>query len=156
MPDSLAVAWLMLPLGAALGWYIARRWPRPQEHADRASPEYLTGLAHLANQDPDQAIAAFVKALEVDDETVELHLTLGTLFRKRGEVDRALRIHENLLARPGLKPVHQNQARFELAQDFLKAGLMDRSEALFKGLVQQGMFLQPSLENLMALYEQAR
>jgi lipopolysaccharide biosynthesis regulator YciM len=156
MPDSLALAWLMLPLGAALGWYLARRWPRPHEQDTGGNPEYLTGLTHLVNQDPDQAIAAFVKAVEVDDGTVELHLTLGSLFRKRGEVDRALRIHENLLARPGLKPLHRNQARFELAQDFLKAGVIDRAEALFRELVTQGMFLQPSLEHLVALYEQVR
>lgn len=154
MPDSLALAWLMLPLGAALGWYLARRWPRPHEQGSGGNPEYLTGLSHLVNQDPDLAIAAFVKAVEVDDETVELHLTLGSLFRKRGEVDRALRIHENLLARPGLKPLYANQARFELAQDFFKAGVVDRAESLFKELVAQGMFLQPSLENLVALYEQ--
>jgi lipopolysaccharide biosynthesis regulator YciM len=156
MPDSLALAWLMLPLGAALGWYLARRWPRPHEQETRGSSEYLTGLTHLVNQDPDQAIAAFVKALEVDDETVELHLTLGSLFRKRGEVDRALRIHENLLARSDLKVLYRNQARFELAQDFHSAGVVDRAEALFKELVAQGMFLQPSLENLLALYEQIR
>jgi lipopolysaccharide biosynthesis regulator YciM len=156
MPDSLTVAWLLLPLGAALGWWLAQRWPRPHEQAELRSPEYLAGLTHLVNQDPDQAIAAFVKAVEVDDETVELHLTLGSLFRKRGEVDRALRIHENLLARPGLKPAYANQARFELAQDFLKAGLLDRAETLFKELVEQGMFLQASLENLLALYEQVR
>lgn len=156
MPDSLALAWLMLPLGAALGWYLARRWPRPLEQDPRSSSEYLAGLTHLVNQDPDQAIAAFVKAVEVDDETVELHLTLGSLFRKRGEVDRALRIHENLLARPGLKPLYVNQARFELAQDFFKAGVMDRAESLFRELVAQGVFLQPSLENLVALYEQVR
>lgn len=156
MPDSLALAWLMLPLGAALGWYLARRWPRPHEQQARGSPEYLTGLTHLVNQDADQAIAAFVKAVEVDDETVELHLTLGSLFRKRGEVDRALRIHESLLARPGLKPLYRNQARFELAQDFLKAGVIDRAEALFKELVAQGMFLQSALEALLALYEQVR
>jgi lipopolysaccharide assembly protein B len=155
MPDSLALAWLMLPLGAALGWYLARRWPRPLEQ-DRSRSEYLAGLTHLVNQDPDQAIASVVKAVEVDDETVELHLTLGSLFRKRGEVDRALRIHENLLARPDLKPLYRNQARFELAQDFFKAGVMDRAEALFRELVAQGMFLQPSLENLLALYEQVR
>ena len=155
MPDSLALAWLMLPLGAALGWYLARRWPRPIEQ-DRSRSQYLAGLSHLANQDPDQAIAAFVKAVEVDDETVELHLTLGSLFRKRGEVDRAMRIHENLLARPSLKPAYRNQARFELAQDFLQAGLMDRAESLFKELVQQGMFLQPALEYLVSLYEQMR
>ena len=156
MPDGLALAWLMLPLGAALGWTLARHWPRPREQAHKGSTEYLTGLTHLVNQDADQAIAAFVKAIEVDDETVELHLTLGGLFRKRGEVDRALRIHENVLARPDLKPEYQNQARFELAQDFQQAGVMDRAEGLFKELVGQGMFLQPSLEHLMTLYEQSR
>lgn len=155
MPDSFAIAWLMLPLGAALGWYLAQRWPRPLQQ-DLGRSQYLAGLTHLVNEDPDQAIAAFVKAVEVDDETVELHLTLGSLFRKRGEVDRALRIHENLLARPNLKPLYRNQARFELAQDFFKAGVMDRAEALFKELVAQGMFLQTSLENLVALHEQSR
>lgn len=145
----------MLPLGAALGWYLAQRWPRSSEH-DATDSGYLAGLTQLVGQDPDQAIAAFVKAVEVDDQTVELHLTLGSLFRNRGEVDRALRIHENLLARPNLKPLHRNQAQFELAQDFHKAGLMDRAESLFRELVAQGMFLQPSLEALVELYEQTR
>lgn len=156
MPDGFALAWLILPLGVALGWTLARHWPKPREQGGKGNPQYLTGLTHLVNQDADQAIAAFVKAIEVDDETVELHLTLGGLFRKRGEVDRALRIHEALLARPNLKPEYQNQARFELAQDFQQAGVMDRAEGLYKELVGQGMFLQASLEQLMALYEQSR
>lgn len=146
----------MLPLGAALGWTLARRWPRPQESSTRGNSEYLTGLTHLVNQESDQAIASFLKAIEVDDQTIELHLTLGSLFRKRGEVDRALRIHENVLARPELKPEYRNQARFELAQDFQQAGVMDRAEALFRELAGQGMFLQSSLEHLIQLYEQSR
>lgn len=156
MPDGLALVWLMLPLGAALGWTLARRWPRPQENATRGKSEYLTGLTHLVNQESDQAIASFMKAIEVDDQTIELHLTLGSLFRKRGEVDRALRIHQNVLERPELKPEYRNQARFELAQDYQHAGVLDRAEALFRELAGQGMFLQASLEHLVQLHEQSR
>ncbi|MCI0750062.1 MAG: tetratricopeptide repeat protein [Nevskiales bacterium] len=155
MPDSLALAWLMLPLGVALGWYLCRRWPKPQEQTGKSPSQYPAGFAQTARQDSDQAIAALIGQTGTDDQTVELHLTLGTLFRKCGEVDRALRLHESLLMRTGLSPAHRNRARFELAQDFHSAGVMDRAEALFKQLVGQGMFLQPALESLVTLYEQA-
>lgn len=156
MLEGLGLAGLLLPLGMALGWYLARRYARAPERAARVDPEYLSGLSYLVNDDPDRAIAHFVRLVEVDAETVELHLMLGSLFRRRGEVDRALRLHQNLLARPNLPARHLNQARFELAQDHLKAGLLDRAEALFQDLVDEGVFVAPSLEALVAVYEQER
>lgn len=154
MFDSL-LTWLLLPLGLALGWALARRMPHPERQS--LSPEQLGGLlTHLAGDDPDQAIAALTQAAAVDPSTVELHLTLGNLFRKRGEVDRALRIHESLLGRPNLAPPLQHQTRFELAQDYLKAGLIDRAESMFQELAAEGLFVSAALEQLVAVYEQGR
>lgn len=147
--------WLLLPLGMALGWVMARGAPGTQR--SKLSPEQLGGLlTHLVSDDSDEAIRALTEAAEVDNSTAELHLTLGSLFRKRGEVDRALRIHEALLARPGLRADLQHQARFELAHDFLKAGLIDRAEQLYQQLVDDGLFVGPSLEQIQKIYEQGR
>lgn len=154
MVDSL-LAWLLLPLGVVLGWALARRMPQPEQQS--LSTEQLGGLlSHLAGDDPDQAIAALTQAAEIDQSTAELHLTLGNLFRKRGEMDRAMRVHETLLSRPALSPQMQNQVRFELAQDYLKAGLMDRAEQMFQDLASQGLFVTQALEQLVAVYEQGR
>ncbi|MGH8460898.1 MAG: lipopolysaccharide assembly protein LapB [Stenotrophobium sp.] len=154
MLDSL-LAWLLLPLGAVLGWVLAKRMPHPDQQA--LNTEQLGGLlSHLTADDPDQAIAALTQAAEFDQSTAELHLTLGNLFRKRGEIDRALRIHEALLARPQLKPQLKHQVRFELAQDYSKAGLMDRAEDLFNELASEGLFVSAALEQLVGVYEQQR
>ncbi|HWU68835.1 MAG TPA: lipopolysaccharide assembly protein LapB [Stenotrophobium sp.] len=154
MLDSL-LAWLLLPMGAVLGWVLARRMPQPEQQAMDA--EQLGGLlTHLTADDPDEAIAALTQAAEFDQSTAELHLTLGNLFRKRGEIDRALRIHETLLARPQLKPQTRHQVRFELAQDYAKAGLMDRAEVLLNDLAAEGLFVSAALEQLLGVYEQQR
>lgn len=158
MVDALAVTLLLLPVAAASGWIAARR-----SHAsggDRGertlSTDYLKGLNHLVNEDADKAIEVFVRLLEVDNETVETHLALGNLFRRRGEVDRALRIHQNLVARPNLKAGHRDQARFELAKDYLRAGVLDRAEALFLDLVSQGVFPAACLRHLVTIFEKER
>src|SRR5690606_1354501 len=94
-------AWLLLPLGIALGWALGSRRRGLAVHGQPVAAEQLGGwLTQLASDDPDQAIAALTQVAEIDHSTVELHLTLGNLFRKRGEIDRALRVHEALLARP--------------------------------------------------------
>jgi lipopolysaccharide biosynthesis regulator YciM len=152
MLDSL-LAWLLFPLGAALGWYMARRAPR--NLSGRLGVDALSGIDHLVNDDPDQAIAALLKAAELDSEAVELHLTLGTLFRKRGQVDRALRLHEGLLGRAGLVPEQLRRARFELAQDHLQAGLYDRAEQAFLALAAEGIDVIPSLEAVVSIYERS-
>jgi len=158
MLDRLALTWFLLPLGAALGWALARNfWPASPARGDSAERRtQLTGLEHLIEEDPDQAIAELLQQADLKPETAELQLTLGSLFRRRGEVDRALRLHENLLKRSGIDPQLAHQARFELAQDYVKAGLVDNAEKLFRELVRQGMHLSESLEALVAIYEQLR
>ncbi|MGH8446204.1 MAG: tetratricopeptide repeat protein, partial [Solimonas sp.] len=155
MLDSL-FTWLLLPLGLALGWVLGKRAP-PAAAGAAIQPEQLGGLlTQLASDDPDQAIAALTQVAEVDHSTVELHLTLGNLFRKRGEMDRALRIHEALLARPGLAPDMQAQVRRELAFDYMRAGVMDHAEEQFEKLVADGYYVTESLDQIRTIYEQGR
>ena len=156
MLEASLLALLLLPVAAASGWYLRGRAHSPEEAQPRVHPDYLRGISHLVNEDADKAIEVFVRLLEVDNETVETHLALGNLFRRQGEVDRALRVHQNLVARPNLAPVHRNQARFELAQDYLRAGVLDRAEDLFRELMDQGMFLDRALPGLVGIYEQVR
>ncbi len=159
MLDSL-FAWLLLPLGLVLGWALGRRAgpdvssSPPNEPAMDA--EQLGGLlSRLASDDPDQAIAALTQVAELDHSTAELHLTLGNLFRKRGEVDRALRVHEALLARPGLAPDLRAQIEFELAQDYMRAGVMDRAEQTFERLTAESRYATTALDQIRVIAEQA-
>ncbi len=148
---------LLLPLAAATGWIIGRRSAyQSKTRPVSVNPDYLKGLRHLVNEDADKAIEVFVRLLEVDNETVETHLALGNLFRRQGEVDRALKIHQNLVARPNLEPMHRNQACYELARDYLRAGVLDRAENLYRDLAEQGIFRERSLEGLVSIYEQER
>ncbi|MDR3214193.1 MAG: tetratricopeptide repeat protein, partial [Azoarcus sp.] len=125
--------WLLaLPLFFALGWLAARIDIRQVVHESRALPRsYLSGLNFLLNEQPDKAIDSFVEAVRIDPQTVELHFALGSLFRRRGETDRAIRIHQLLVDREDLSTEQRLLALGELGQDFLKAGLLDRAEAVF-------------------------
>jgi lipopolysaccharide biosynthesis regulator YciM len=150
MPDSFA--WLLLPLGMALGWAWARR--RATEGAPHSREAAAAGLGSLDADD--QAIAALSHAADAEPGAAELQLTLGALFRKRGEIDRAIRLHETLLARSDLPRPVADAARIELAQDYLKAGLLDRAETLLQGMEGSSPQLAGALELLLDLYEQAR
>ena len=128
--------WLLaIPLFFGLGWFAARidlrNAARPRGHLPEA---YFRGLNFLLNEQPDKAIDAFIDVVRLDPETVELHFALGNLFRRRGETDRAIRVHQNLAERPDLDPQQREHALFELGQDFLKAGLLDRAEDAFNRL----------------------
>lgn len=148
------LAWLLLPLGVALGLGWARNRPvgggEPQSREDT-----LAGLNSLANDNADQAIAALSRAADAEP-AAELQLTLGGLFRKRGEIDRAIQLHEAILARTDLPQKIADAARIELAQDYLKAGLLDRAESLLQGMEGSSAQLAGALELLLDLYEQAR
>ena len=151
--------WLLLallPLAAASGWYVRGRAENGDDYVPPVNADYLRGISQLVNDDADEAIATFVRVLEVDNDTAETHLALGNLFRRQGEVDRALRLHQNLVARPNLKATHRNQARYELGQDYLRAGVFDRAESLFRELADQNLFLERALSGLIAIYEQQR
>ena len=115
---------------------------------------YFTGLNYLLNEQPDKAVDTFVQALEVNSDTLETHLALGNLLRRRGEVDKAVRIHQNLLARPGLSLEQMHRAQYELALDYVKSGLFDRAEELLKLLVKkEGPYKIDGLKQLLEIYQ---
>ena len=148
--------WLLLPLAAASGWMAGRRNARKRQVQKSSNTTYYRGLNFLLNEEPDKAIDVFVEMLEVDSETVETHLALGSLFRRRGEVDRAIRIHQNLIARPALNREQRAQALLELGQDYMKAGLYDRAESLFRELRDMRLHVKPALRHLRTIYQQER
>jgi lipopolysaccharide biosynthesis regulator YciM len=126
---------LFLPLFFSLGWVAARIDIRHLVRESRALPRsYFRGLNFLLDEQPDRAIEAFVEAVRVDPETVELHFALGSLFRRRGETERAIRMHQSLIERDDLPEDLKLQALSELGQDYLKAGLLDRAEEIFDKL----------------------
>ncbi len=119
--------------------------------------QYFRGLNYLINDRPDEAVDTFVDSLEVTKETLETHVALGNLMRRKGEVDRAIRIHQNLLARPNLPPLQLQQANLELARDYISAGLYDRAERLLRDLVQSSDELRAvSLRHLVEIYQAER
>jgi lipopolysaccharide biosynthesis regulator YciM len=126
--------WLLgFPIFFGLGWLAARIDIKHLVKDSRALPtSYFKGLNFLLNEQPDKAIEAFIEVVKVDPETVELHFALGSLFRRRGEYDRAIRMHQHLLERADLAPEQRAAALFELGQDYLKAGILDRAEEVFQ------------------------
>ncbi len=154
----LDLLWLLLPVAAASGWITAKysQNTNPKTSSKNCSPEYYQGLNYLLNEQPDKAIEVFTKMLEVDNETVETHLALGNLFRRRGEVDRAIRIHQNLIARPTLTYQQRYQALLELGQDYMRAGLLDRAENLFQDITDIKPYNIQALQHLVNIYEQEK
>ena len=149
--------WLLaLPFFFGLGWVAARIDIRHLLTESRALPtSYFKGLNFLLNEQPDKAIEAFIEVVKVDPQTIELHFALGSLFRRRGEVERAIRMHQNLVARPDLAKEQKTQALYELAQDYLKAGLLDRAEELFLKL-EHSPHAEAVLKFLLEIYEQEK
>jgi lipopolysaccharide biosynthesis regulator YciM len=148
------VFWLLLPVAAASGWYVARRGkpiePRQVQRNDHASA-YFKGLNYLLNEQPDKAIEVLLKTLENQGEAVETHLALGNLFRRRGEVDRAIRIHQHLVAQSFLSKEQRNAAMLELGMDYTRSGLLDRAEALFQELLTRQPDPQQALRQLLEI-----
>ncbi len=118
--------------------------------------DYLVGLNFLINEETDKAVDVFIKMLEVDSDTVETHLAVGKLFRRRGEVERAIRIHQNLIARPQLDKPAREQAMFELGQDYLSAGMLDRAEKIFNELLSIKEQHAAALKALLDIYQQEK
>jgi len=157
MSDAWLLLWLLLPVAALSGWWIGRRAVNSKNQSSAGMhPEYFKGLNFVLNEQPDKAIEVFIRMLEVDNETVETHLALGNLFRRRGEVDRAIRIHQNLIARPTLNREQRNQALLELGMDYMRSGLLDRAEGLFLELVESGSHLHQAYSQLLEVYQQEK
>jgi lipopolysaccharide biosynthesis regulator YciM len=149
--------WLLgFPLFFGLGWIAARIDIRQIVSESRALPSsYFKGLNFLLNEQPDKAIEAFIEVVKVDPETIELHFALGSLFRRRGEYDRAIRMHQNLLERPGLGADQKLIALAELGQDYLKAGILDRAEEAFRKL-ENSPQAAVARRHLLEIYEQEK
>jgi lipopolysaccharide biosynthesis regulator YciM len=146
--------WLLgFPIFFGLGWLAARIDVKHLVSESRSLPRsYFKGLNFLLNEQPDKAIEAFIEVVKVDPETVDLHFALGSLFRRRGETDRAIRMHRNLLERSDLAPEQRLHAMAELGEDYLKAGLHDRAEEAFLKL-RDGAYRGQALKNLLDIYQ---
>ncbi|UTF60750.1 lipopolysaccharide assembly protein LapB [Gilvimarinus sp. DA14] len=143
---------IAVAVGYGLGRYryTRRDSSRPKDYA----LQYYKGLSYLFNEQPDSAIDAFISSLDVNSDTLETHLALGNMLRKRGEVSKAIKIHQNLLARPGLTIKQQHESQLELARDYIRSGLLDRAEALLLELVKlSSAYKQAALVHLIEIYQ---
>ena len=146
----------MLEIIGAGGWLMATRDRKPPARKRRIPEAYFKGLSFLLNEQPDKAIQVFLELAEVNKDTVETHMALGSLFRRRGEVDRAIRFHQNIIAKPGLQPEQRTQALLELGEDYMRAGLLDRAERLFAELIESDAHTPSALHSLLEIYQQEK
>ncbi|AFJ46722.1 lipopolysaccharide assembly protein LapB [Shimwellia blattae] len=151
----LELLFLLLPVAAAYGWYMGRRSAHQdkQQEANRLSRDYVAGVNFLLSNQQDKAVDLFLDMLKEDTGTVEAHLTLGNLFRSRGEVDRAIRIHQTLMESASLTYEQRLLAVQQLGRDYMAAGLYDRAESMFIQLVDETDFRLPALQQLLQIYQ---
>ena len=151
----LELLFLLLPVAAAYGWYMGRRSAQQskQDDASRLSRDYVTGVNFLLSNQQDKAVDLFLDMLKEETGTVEAHLTLGNLFRSRGEVDRAIRIHQSLMESASLTYDQRLLAVQQLGRDYMAAGLYDRAEGMFKQLVDETDFRLSALQQLLQIYQ---
>ncbi len=147
---------LLLPVAAASGWFAAKKSDFLFFRRRKIPSGYLQGINYLLNQQHDKAIELFIDMLEVDRETIEIHLTLGRLYRSRGEIERATLIHENLINRSDLTEGQKAQALLELGNDFYTAGILDRAERIFIQLASDKRYQEQANEILRDIYEQEK
>lgn len=154
----LELLFLLLPIAAAYGWYMGNRnaQQEKQKQSHQISRQYVTGLNLLLSDQSDKAVDHFIELLQVDNETIDTHLALGNLFRSRGEVDRAIRIHQNLISRSGLTLDQKNLALQQLAKDYMVSGFLDRAEKIFEQLVEEPDHKEGALQQLVSIYQQTR
>ena len=150
--------WLFVLVFVAIfcGWLLGRWQPfrKPADPAEQGdfSENYARGLNYLLADDSDNAIRVFTDLTEVNRDTIEIHIALGNLFRSKGEVDRAIKVHQNLLARPNLTRKQRHMAIAELASDYLKAGLLDRAEKLYREMIELKAEPEKAYRHLLELY----
>jgi lipopolysaccharide biosynthesis regulator YciM len=152
---------LLLPVAAFSGWLLGRRGGQRRGSKSRSgcpplSSDYFQGLNFLLNEQQDEALEVFIRMSEMDSEAVDIQFALASLFLRRGEVDRAIRIHQNLIARPVLSREQRQQALYELGLDYMRAGLLDRAESLFQELADDGDYAVPSRRQLLDIYQQEK
>lgn len=148
----------LIPAAAWAGWILAMSTTRRGERKRNRnfSNRYFQGLNYLLDEQPDKAIAVFIEMAEVTADTAETHLALGSLFRRRGEVERAIRVHQNIISKPGLDERQKTRALLELGEDYMRAGLFDRAEKLFKELTERESHTPSALRHLLDIYQQEK
>ncbi|ELT98909.1 hypothetical protein CAPTEDRAFT_129339, partial [Capitella teleta] len=157
MPDIALLGLILaaIVIGYFLGWRDQRK--RRGDDPGRLSKDYFVGLNYLINEQTDEAIDVFIKALDSNNDTVDTYLALGSLFSKRGEVEKSIRVHQDLLARPSLTSIQSFQVQLALAQNYSSAGLLDRAESILIDLSRQNHDLRDqALQQLLRVYEQER
>ncbi|WP_371189181.1 lipopolysaccharide assembly protein LapB [Thalassotalea maritima] len=149
---------LLLPVAVGYGWFMGRNSVKQKDQSakDELTIKYSTGLNYLLSNQQDKAMEYLLEALEVEDDTVEAHFAMANLFRKRGELDRALKVHEYLVRQPTLSDPHKQQSLFELGRDFYAAGLFDRAEKLFLKLIKSSTYSVKSLTYLLSIYQSTK
>ena len=152
------VIYLILLLAIVAGWVLGRFTARNRKEQTRDTgdifEDYFVGLNYLLNDEPDEAIDTFIKALEINSETFETHLALGALLRRRGKVDKAIKVHQNLLGKPGLEPSFSDSTRLQLAVDYISAGLLDRAERLLDDILSENSPAKwDALRHLITIYQ---
>jgi len=148
----------LIPVAAWMGWALAKgTTTRGERKRNRKfSHRYFQGLNYLLDEQPDKAIAVFIEMAEVTEDTIETHLALGNLFRRRGEVERAIRVHQNIISKPGLDERQKTRALLELGEDYMHAGLFDRAENLFTELIELDSHAPTALRHLLDIYQQEK
>jgi len=156
MIETLLLA--LIPAAAWGGWILAKSTTRRGERKRNRnfSSRYFQGLNYLLDEQPDKAIAVFIEMAEVTADTIETHLALGSLFRRRGEVERAIRVHQNIISKPGLEERQKTRALLELGEDYMRAGLFDRAENLFNELIERDSQAPSALRHLLDIYQQEK
>ncbi|TVQ27884.1 MAG: lipopolysaccharide assembly protein LapB [Wenzhouxiangella sp.] len=154
---ELFLLFTLLPVAAASGWWAARHRESGRRKRDSVlSSNYFRGLNYLLNEQPDKAIEVFLEIAEINQDTVETHLALGNLFRRRGEMDKAIRFHKHIISRPNLTDEQRSQALLELGEDYMRAGLLDRAEKLFAQLLEHNPRAQQPARQLLGIYQQEK
>ena len=153
--------YFLLLIAVMAGWILGRLSAPRSFAKDRATndmfADYFVGLNYLLNDEPDEAIDTFIKALETNNDTVETHLALGALLRRRGKVDKAIKVHQALLARPGLDKAFTDSTRLQLSIDYISAGLLDRAERLLKEILSEGSNAKwEALRHLITIYQREK
>ena len=149
-------ALVALPIIFILLWVLFRRKNRKSAQKGHFTTEYFKGLNHLLNDEQDKALDIFVKLVETDWETIDTHFALGKIFRRNGEIDKAIKIHQGLIARPSLPERYRNRVLLELGYDYLGAGWFDRAEGLFKEVLIHDPKSEKALQNLILIYQQEK
>ena len=160
--DNFVTLWpwllLLLPVAYLFGWLKGRSTGKPDnENCPKSlSSDYFKGLNYLLADQQDRALPVFLRLVQVDNETIDTHLALATIYRRSGNYDKAIEVHQNLIARPSLSSRYRSKALLELGRDYLAAGLFDRAEGLFNDVIKSGFYEQQARQYMLTIFQQEK